>query len=189
MVTELRIYFEGDVALRPGFHRFLNEIVEAARSRQCRCRPIATGATPVEDFCDALQTHREAWNVLLLDSDGPIEGPLGDLCRAKGIDASQEESVFWMVQVMESWFLADIAALKAYFGNAFREGSVRWNPKVEEIPKADIIARLNKASGRRYHKTKDAVKLLAMIDPAKVRRAAPNCERMFKRLLSGLAEA
>jgi hypothetical protein len=33
MVKELRIYFEGDNRLKPGFHAFLNAIVEVARSR------------------------------------------------------------------------------------------------------------------------------------------------------------
>ena len=35
MVTEIRIYFEGDDALRPGVRAFLNQIAVTARS--CRC--------------------------------------------------------------------------------------------------------------------------------------------------------
>ena len=33
MVNELRIYFEGDNRLKPGFHAFMKEIVEAARKK------------------------------------------------------------------------------------------------------------------------------------------------------------
>ena len=36
MVTELRIYFEGDPRLKPGFHKFLEAVREAARSKRCR---------------------------------------------------------------------------------------------------------------------------------------------------------
>jgi hypothetical protein len=45
MVTELRVYFEGDKALRPGFHRFLKEIIEAARGQRCKFQLVeANGA-------------------------------------------------------------------------------------------------------------------------------------------------
>jgi hypothetical protein len=90
MVTELRIYFEGDGKLKPGFHEFLKEIRIAAQSDRCRFRLIDTNGTPVEDFRDALeQTQRHGmsfcliWNVLLLDSDTPHTGSLADLCRRK----------------------------------------------------------------------------------------------------------
>jgi len=110
MVTELRIYFEGDPKLKPGFSEFLREIREAAWNRKCRFQPVATNGTPVQDFQIALDTHRAAWNVLLLDSDVPVNSSLADLCLSKKLNPSHEEFVFWMVQIMESWFLADIAA-------------------------------------------------------------------------------
>jgi hypothetical protein len=92
-----------------------------------------------------------------------------------------------MVQVMESWFLADEAALRAFYGKRFQEGAVGWNPKVEEIPKDDAFGRLRRVGGE-YHKTKHASKLLATIDPAVVRQAAPNCDRMFRALLDELSK-
>lgn len=182
MVTELRIYFEGDTRLRPGFHSFLKEIVEAARQKRCRLELVATDGTPVEDFRIALRSHPDAWNVLLLDS----EGSLSSCDRRKKFDREDDDRVFWMVELMESWFLADIPTLSAFYGNRFQEGALKGNPKVEEIPKADVRKRLNKASGDTYHKTNHAPKLLERIDPALVRKAAPNCERMFRTILAML---
>ena len=180
MVNELRIYFEGDPRLRAGFHSFLKEIVEAAREKQCRLDLIATDGTPVEDFESALKSHPDAWNVLLLDS----EGPLNNCDRSKKLSPKDEGSVFWMVQVMESWFLADIPKLSGFYGTRLEAG----NPKVEEIPKADVRAKMDKASRNTYHKTKHAPKLLERIDPALVRNAASNCERMFRLLLEQLSK-
>jgi hypothetical protein len=177
MVNELRIYFEGDTQLSP------KEVVEAARQRRCRCQLIATNGTPVEDFQNALQTHRDAWNILLLDSDAPFAGSHADLCRSKNLDPKREDSVFWMVHVMESWFLADEFALRVLYGDRF---SVYWNKRVEEIPKGDVLAKLKRLGGGEYHKIKHGTKLLARIDPATVRKAAPNCERMFRAMLARL---
>ena len=54
MVKGLRIYFEGDNQLRPGFRKFLRQIVQAATAQQRRVDFIATGGTPVADYHDAL---------------------------------------------------------------------------------------------------------------------------------------
>ena len=192
MVTELRIYFEGDNQLRPGFHGFLREIKDAAGRQRCRFQLVEAKGTPVQDFRDALSTHPDAWNVLMLDSDGPIDGSLADLCRSKKLDPKLQDSVFWMVQVMESWFLADIAALKAYYGDSFQENAVKGNPEVEKILKTDVYSKLKRATKNakpgEYHKTKHAPALLAAIDVNLVRSAAPNCDRMFRIILGKLAE-
>ncbi len=178
MVTELRIYFEGDNGLKPGFHRFLREIVEVARNRRCRFRLVEANGTPVQDFHDALKTHRDAWNVLLLDSEDPLEAEV----RKRSLESCDTESIFWMVRVMESWFLADLDALETYNGNR-----VHGNPSVEEIPKEDVLQRLKRVSNGKYHKVKHGAKLLELIDPSKVRKAAPNCERMFRVILAKLS--
>jgi hypothetical protein len=175
MVRKIRIYFEGDAQLRPGFRQFLSEIADAARNKRCQFDLIATDGTPIQDFRDALKTHSGAWNVLLLDSD---------LGKA-GLEGCDSDSIFWMVQIMESWFLADMYALESVFKDS-SEAVVKGNPNVEEIPKADVLKRLNSAANGKYHKVKHGRRLLELIDPAKVRKAAPNCERLFRLILARL---
>src|SRR6266404_5373349 len=144
MVRELRIYFEGDRALRQGFLTFLGEIYNKARLRKCRISLIATGGTPIEDYRIAVQAHRDAWNILILDSEGPDDGNLSEhLCRSKGLDMSCAGSLFFMVQLMEAWFLADIEALERYYGRGVT-AALRGNPDVEEIHKADVLDRLKR---------------------------------------------
>ncbi|HTS51281.1 MAG TPA: DUF4276 family protein [Bryobacteraceae bacterium] len=192
MVRELRIYYEGDHKLKPGLHEFLREIREIAQSQRCQFRLIDTDGTPVQDFRDALKANREAWNVLLLDSDAPHNRSHADLCRSKDIDPAHEGSVFWMVEVMEAWFLADIESLIQYYGAGFREDALRGNPEVEKVSKTDVLSRLKRATQAtkpgEYHKTKHAPDLLAAINVGLVRRAAPNCDRLFSLVLAKLSE-
>jgi molybdopterin converting factor small subunit len=182
MVSGLRIYFEGDPRLRPGFRQFLSEIAEVARSKKWHFDLIATDGTPVDDFRAALETHYDTWNVLLLDREDALEA----LRRNKGLEGCDPASIFWMVQIMESWFLADLGALKVLYKSHLNEAALKRNPKVEEISKADVLASLRNATNGEYHKVKHGTKLLELIDPAKVRNAAPNRDRMFRVILAGL---
>src|ERR1700733_15387714 len=116
MVTEIRIYFEGDDALRPGFRSFLGQIAEAARSRRCRFSLIAASGTPVQDYRDGIKANPGAWNVLLRDSEEAIPKPRPDM----------PDSVFWMVEIMESWFLADPDALEPTRRIFSRRSSRNW---------------------------------------------------------------
>ena len=197
MVKEIRLYFEGDARLRPGMSEFLEELRERARRAGCRFRLIASGNRPLADFCDGLRTHPEAHVLALLDSDGPLTGQRRqEFFRRRDWNppAAAENAtgrVFWMVQVMEAWFLADPEALAVFYGEGFRENALRRNPRVEEIPKDDVLESLKKASRTsrkgECHKTKHAPALLARIRADRVRAAAPNCERLFAHLL-GLFE-
>jgi hypothetical protein len=189
MVKELRIYFEGDEGLKPGFDRFLKDIKQAARSRRWEFEAIATNGTPAKDYLSALKAHRTAWNVLLLDSDGALVRSLASLLRRKGLQGCDPNSIFWMVEIMESWFLADTDALQRHYKGGFKTKVVKGNPEVEKIPKADVLSRLENATRRtiagKYQKN-HAFKLLGLIDPARVRAAAPNCDRMFTTILAKL---
>jgi Domain of unknown function (DUF4276) len=178
LVTEIRIYFEGDKALRPGFRQFLSEVGDIARMKRIRFQPVAVGGRPEEDFHIALKSHPDAWNVLLRDSEGP--------------NPPRRVSVFWMVQIMEAWFLADPEALERYYGAGFVNNALKKNPRVEGILKVDVLESLKQATKKTqkgvYHKTAHAPEILALLDPHKVREAAPNCARLFRELLAKLDE-
>src|ERR1022692_2940269 len=136
MLREIRIYFEGDKSLKAGFDAFLQEIRERATSH-CKVWIVATGGTPERDFGIAMRKHPAAWNVLLRDSEGPLQ---------PNRPASLAGSIFWMVEMMESWFHADKDALEAYYKTGFRKDALRANPNVEEIAKRDLIEGLKAAT-------------------------------------------
>lgn len=181
MPEEIRIYFEGDSSLKPGFAELFKEIIDAGKAKHCRVRPIATGGKPERDFAIAGRKHLAAWNIFLRDSEGPLK------------PTDQTDSTFWMVEMMEAWFYADKDALARYYKQGFRIGALKANPRVEEISKQDLLSGLNDATRDttkgRYHKTKHAPKLLELIDPGRVRRAAPtarDCSGPFSRGLRPL---
>jgi hypothetical protein len=117
---------------------------------------------------------------LLIDSEGPDDGKL--FARLE-LPAAQKDSVFWMVQLMESWFLADIQALKGYYGQGFREARLMAKREIERVPKKDVmkwLENVTKATQKgKYDKTGHAPRLLSIINPALVREAYPNCGRIL----------
>lgn len=189
MVKQLRFYFEGDETLRPGFNSFLKEIKEAASSKGWEFEAVATNGTPAKDYLTALKTHRRALNVLLLDSDEPPGLSSARLQGKKGLKGCDSKCIFWMVEVMESWFLADIEALQKRYKGGFNRKAIKVQPNVEKVRKVDVISQLETATRRtkagKYQKS-HAFKLLGLIDPVKVRKAAPHCQRMFSIILAKL---
>jgi hypothetical protein len=194
VVTEIRIYFEGHHGLREGFHAFLSEIVEGARKRGLGFRLIAGEARAIRDFIKGMRDHSRAFNALLLDSECPDDGRLFERLHERadwrppaGIQVEPGQ-VCWMVQIMESWFLADRPALKRFYGPGFHEASLPPNPHVEQIPKADVLSGLKAATRNtragEYRKGAHAPKILARVDVAQLRDQVPHCRRMFDSLLA-----
>jgi len=88
---------------------------------------------------------------------------------------------------MEAWFLSDRDCLKKYFGQGFNENSLPGNTDVETIPKTTIFHSLKMATRNaspkgEYGKGKHSFEILGLIDPSKVRNAAPNADRLLIKL-------
>ena len=194
MVREIRIYFEGDKSLRPGLEAFLKTAIDEARGQGVRFNAVAGGPIDetIKDFLAAVRDYPDALVILLVDSDRRDDGNLVTYIKSRSVwdtqfgSAIKNDQIHFMVQVMESWFLADKDALAGYYGRGFRSNRLPQNPNVERIPKDDVIGGLANAtrntSQKRYHKTKHAPALLQAIDSDKVRNAAPNCRRLFTAL-------
>jgi hypothetical protein len=90
-----------------------------------------------------------------------------------------------MVQCMESWLIADPAALKQYFGQGFNSKALPATAKtVESIDKPRVfqsLADATKASKHKggYRKAEHSFQLLARIEPAKVIQASKWARRFF----------
>ena len=204
MVSEIRIYVEGGgkgkdrrADMREGFSKFLTDVVEAARSRKVRFSIVASGPRrqAYEDFRRALKDHSQAFNVLLVDSEGPVSYPNEPRAHLRQFDRwdlsmCAEENCHLMIQMMEAWFLADVEALAKFYGTEFNSNSIPGHAYVEQIPKDDVIKALEKATrgvsnklGKGpYHKGRHSAELLQRIGPAKVCEAAAGCRRLFTML-------
>lgn len=129
--------------------------------------------------------------LLLVDSEGPLAAGhtvwrhLGARDGWKRPDRVGDDQAFLMVQVMETWFLADRDALRAYFGAGFREKAIRAWPDLEGVPKATVFEALERATGscrQSYEKGRVSFELLARIDPARVEAACPHARAILNRL-------
>lgn len=172
---EIRIYFEGNKVLRSGFESFFAELRTAARKAGSTIEFIAAKDGP-SVYKKAQRTHTEAWNILLQDSEGEVP--------------ARKKDVFWMVELMEAWFLAHREALESYYGEKFAANVIGDTADVEKIPKSEVLGRLNRAtrntSKGKYDKIAHATFLLEKLDSNRVRARAAHCERLFKEVMEKL---
>ena len=93
-----------------------------------------------------------------------------------------------MVQVMESWFLADHEKLESFYAKDFQASALPKSKNVETIDKHVVLKALKHASRNtikgEYHKIWHASELLKLIRPCKVREASVHCEYLFQTLES-----
>lgn len=173
---EIRLYFEGNKALRSGFRIFFSELETAAREAGSNLELIAARDGP-HDYRKAMRSHPQAWNILLQDSEGPL--PM-----------QRANDVFWMVELMEAWFLADPDSLAEYYATDFRPNAIGDTADVERVAKAEVLDRLRRATTKtskgEYHKVKHARFLLEKLDPHKVQARAQHCRQLFEAVMAKL---
>ena len=98
-------------------------------------------------------------------------------------DGATDDQAFLMVQVMETWFLADREMLRNYFGAEFRGNHLHAWPALEEVPKATVLDALERSTAgcekKRYAKGKISFELLEKLDPHKVKDACPHAKALL----------
>ena len=128
---------------------------------------------------------------LLVDSEGPVapEHSVWRHLRARDgwtrPDGAGDDQAFLMVQVMETWFLADREALRNYFGMKFRENALKTWPDLEDVSKSMVLEALERATAscrKPYSKGKVSFELLARADPARVEAACPHARTLLDAL-------
>ncbi len=172
---------------REGFSKFVKKAGLAGRMP--RFVPCGNRQVAFRDFKRAVTKGETA--LLLVDAEEPVksQGPWQHLKACENWNRPEkatDDQCHLMVQVMETWFLADASALKDYFRQGFREGSLPQNPNVEEIPKQAVERGLRQAtrstSKGAYSKGKHSFEILAELDPAEVRCKSPYAERFLSTL-------
>lgn len=198
---EIKLYVEGGgkgshkratIKLQQGFNAFFARLKCAAQSKKISFKIIPAGNTQstYDDFIFSVTNSPQSFNLLLVDSDAALKEneSARDFLQKKykkwKLQTVKDEQCHLMVQIMESWFIADIDALKKLYGQAFNESAIPKNKNVEAIAKEKIESSLKtatvKTQKKEYHKIEHGAKLLELIDPQKVRDSAPNCERLFQ---------
>ena len=202
----VKLYVEGGgdtatlkSACREGFTTF---ITKAGLTRRPRIVACGSRRDAFDSFCTAIAGGEDA--VLLVDSEDAVNvqhqtGKPEDWMpwlhlkarQGDGWDKPQgsaDTDCHLMVQIMESWFLADREALKGFFGQGFKETALpSANIAVEGVAKLQVYAALTQATNHcktkaAYGKGEHSFKLLKTIDPAKVTQASPWAKRFVDEL-------
>ncbi len=176
---------------RRAFAEFLGKAGLAGRLPSIEA---AGGRQQAYDAFKAAHARDSRTVVLLVDAEVPVtaQDPWthlsthDDWTRPAG---ATNDQCHLMVQVMESWFLADREALTNFYQQGFRPNALPGNPRqIEHIPKKNVEDGLDRATQAtakgRYHKGRHSFEILASLDPAKVANASPHAKRFMQALLS-----
>ena len=193
-MTSVAIYMEGGgdsrdgrAALRIGMDALLRPLKEIAQRDRLRWRLVVCGGRDA-----AFKRFRNAANrgdaivALLVDSEGPVStAPTLHLAQRDSwrLQFADGDAIHLMVQVMETWIVADAEALSRYYGSGFERGQLPRRAELEEVPKADVASALERATAAtskgRYRKIRHASELLARIDPEVVKQRCPHFQRLW----------
>ncbi len=192
MVT-IKIYIEGggegkdlDKRFREGWTEFFKKAGLPRMPRPVRGK----GRTNTHDlFATAIRAkEKDVLPLLLLDSEDPVkEGHTAwqhlkfrdDMDRPAG---ALDNQAYLMVQVMETWFLADRENLQALFGSKFKTNKIPQWPNLEDVNKASILEALDAATqncDKKYEKGKISFKVLATTHPAQVEVSCPHAKALL----------
>jgi hypothetical protein len=183
MVAGIKVYIEGggetrnlQRPLKNGFQVFFKDFRESARTKGLSFNVVMCGgrSQAYDDFKIALEANKDSYNFLLVDSEAPVtKGIWQHLKERKGDGWDKigtNDQCHLMVQCMETWFVADVEALKKVFLNDLDEAKLPDNSDLETAEKDDVQDKLNKATNGKYHKRNKAKDILEELNPEVVRK-------------------
>ena len=140
VTTKLCTEGGGNKALNRECRRGFGKFIEKAGAARKMPQIVACGSreNAYERFKTVLATGYAA--ILLVDAEGQVAAaaePWEHLKTSDGWDrpsGATDEQCHLMVQVMESWFLADVDALASFYGQGFQSDVLSSNPNIEQIP-------------------------------------------------------
>ena len=99
------------------------------------------------------------------------------------------DGIHLMAQLMETWIVADLEELAAFYGKGFIESAIPRAADLEKVYKDEVLRGLKRATEHtkkgQYHKINHASNLLALIRTEKVRSRCKHCDQ-FLRTISDL---
>jgi hypothetical protein len=195
MSRSIRVYIEGGgdsestkSQLRLGFQRFMGETLDRIRVSKLGPRIIFSGGRDqaYKDARNALKSYPDDIVFLLVDSEEFCStNPKGHVAKRDGWDTNSftEDRIHLMVQIMETWIICDLEALRKFYGSQLNEIAKMNIANVESVSKSVIMDALKKATNSTtkgiYHKIKHASKLLELVDAGIVRKYCPSCDNFF----------
>ncbi len=192
---KVKLYVEGGgdskslhTRCREGFRKLLESAGFSGRMP----RITACGARhkTFDDFKTAIRSAEPTDHpMLLVDSEAPIKQmgkPWEHLKSHDGWDrppGAGDDQAQLMVQCMETWLLADQAAMRAYFGEKLQHTALPPTDALEARAKDEVQSALAKATrlcgpDKEYKKGKRSFELLASLNAATLRETLPHFDQL-----------
>lgn len=188
--TLVTIYIEGGgdaPQLKARCRKAFNKFIQGLGFKGSMPKLVACGSrrNAYEQFCTALKQGKNVF--LLVDSEAPVKkdhefDPWRHLQQREGDGWTAPPNAtaadcHLMVECMENWFLADIPALKRYYGRGFKENKLPNTSKgIEKVIKSSVYTGLKEATKTTrkgsYTKGDHSFSILEQIDPNKVTEAS-----------------
>jgi len=156
-------------------------------------RIVASGSrnSTYDDFRTAHNSGKYDFVIMLVDSEEPVanrERPWTHLRQRDGWvppSGTTDEQVMLMTTCMETWIVADRAALKQHYGACLQENALPSVVNLEARSRHDIQKELGNATRNcknKYEKGRRSFVLLALLDSTELEKHLPSFERT-KRIL------
>jgi len=199
------IYIEGgaegpdskdiDIRCREGFHKLLSNCGFAAQRRMPRLVPCGGRAAAFEKFQRAHIANAESFIALWVDSEEPMHDIEATWEHLQERDqwakphGSVDEQVLLMATCMETWFVADREALKAYFRDKLQASALPPLQHLENRGRHDVQKKLVHATrncSNAYAKGAKSYEILGKLSPAVLEQYLPSFVRVRRILTGGL---
>jgi len=181
---------------REGFRRLL----ESCGFQRRMPRLVACGgrAAAFDDFTSAHRTSHQRFVGLWIDSEEAVADLEATWAHLKVRDGweppsgARDEQVLLMATCMETWLVADRAALKGHYGSCLQDSALAPLQELEKRSRHDVQDRLTHATRNcrnAYTKGKRSFEVLAILTPATLEQHLPSFVRVRRILKEQLLRA
>lgn len=140
-----------------------------------------------DDFTHALRAGRPGFIALMVDSEDPMEDPEKPWEHLKRRDNwnrpddAIDDQALLMTTCMETWFVADIESLHAFYGNCLNENLLPDMTNPESRGRATLFNSLKRATrdcSNAYRKGKVSFELVENLNPVRLKDPLPSFARI-----------
>jgi hypothetical protein len=187
---------EDQIRCREGFRKLIGKLGFAADKKMPRLTACGGRNSAFDDFKTAHSHSKKGdYIAMLIDSEGPVADGEKTWEHLKTRDnwdkpaGADDEQVLLMTTCMETWIVADRAALKAHYGHRFKENALPLLIDLEKRNRKEVHDKLTQASSdcsNAYAKGKRSFEILAKLNPTVLKKHLPSfvrLERILKKKL------
>ena len=132
---------EAKAAIRQGMGEFLHSVRESARRKHWRWKVVPCGGRVQtrDAFLNARNQDPGTHAILLVDAETAVNrSPKQHLLARDGwrLDDVPDSDIHLMVQVMETWIIADAEVLRAFYGQGFKDRALPRHADLEQVQPA-----------------------------------------------------